>query len=283
MTNDKKPPMFGPTAILDLTAYEPRAGKSGLPFKFVFDSKNNGHTFAFGTTRQGMSCAALWQSQARSPKPMHCSAPACLVKALAAAVVSIAAAGCTNMSGLGGSSEFQCKAPEGIPCQSVSGVYANDMADNLPSSRAHQSRTPSSEGGNTGDQVATAHAPGLVGSATAAPALGAIRSEPTVIRIWMAPWEDADGDLNEESRVYLQIDNGRWLIEHNRDRIRAEFAPATPVTFPPAQVPMGLQSSTAGAAGTAHAAPPQALPGALPQQQPRVPAGLTPPNTGGQR
>jgi conjugal transfer pilus assembly protein TraV len=25
--------------------------------------------------------------------------------------------------------------------------------------------------------------------------------------------------------VYLQIDSGRWLIEHNRERIRREFSP----------------------------------------------------------
>jgi conjugal transfer pilus assembly protein TraV len=217
-------------------------------------------------------------------KHMSSRASSRLVKVLAAAVFSIVASGCTNMSGLGGSSEFQCKAPEGIPCQSVSGVYANDMADNLPSIRVHQARTPNGENSNTSDQVAIAHAPGLVGSTTAAPALGAIRSEPTVIRIWMAPWEDADGDLNEESRVYLQIDNGRWLIEHNRDRIRAEFAPATPVTFPPAQVPMGLQSSAPGAAAAAHPTPQaQPQPGVLPQQPSRIPAGVTQPTMGSQR
>ena len=28
MTNDNKPPMFGPSAVLDLATYEPRAGKT---------------------------------------------------------------------------------------------------------------------------------------------------------------------------------------------------------------------------------------------------------------
>lgn len=201
-----------------------------------------------------------------------------LLRALVVAALSIAASGC-SMSGLGGSSEFQCKAPEGIPCQSVSGVYANDMADNLPSGHAHPVRSPVGGGAPEGVPVAPVHAPGLVGAATAAPALGAIRSEPTVIRIWMAPWEDADGDLNEESRVYLQIDNGRWLIEHNRDRIRAEFAPASPVSFPPAQVPMASQSASTGAGGGAHpGATPQ--PGVLPA---RVPAVVNQPATGSPR
>jgi conjugal transfer pilus assembly protein TraV len=141
---------------------------------------------------------------------------------------------CVNMSGLDASSDFQCKAPEGIPCQSVSGVYANDVAGTLPALRpSHESPVP------PGPARVAAHAPGLRDADGVAPDLGALRSEPTIIRIWIAPWEDADGDLNEESRVYLQIDNGRWLIEHNRERIRQAFAPLVPpaVATAPASAP----------------------------------------------
>ncbi len=197
------------------------------------------------------------------------------------AVSSVALSACMNMSGLGGTSDFQCKAPEGIPCQSVSGVYANDMAGNLPSMRPHDSSASSNPrgGGPAPDQVAMAHAPGLVGSDRAVPVLGAIRSEPTVIRIWMAPWEDADGDLNEESRVYLQIDNGRWLIEHNRDRIRQQFAPMTPValTAPAAQqasISAAQPAVPGGAAAAMRMIPGAARAGAgtpLPSQPARTP------------
>jgi conjugal transfer pilus assembly protein TraV len=150
-------------------------------------------------------------------------------RALALLTLSMLA-GCTNMSGLGGTSDFQCKAPEGIPCQSVSGVHYNERAGNLPSQRAVAGHS-----GEAGEQGRARPSPGVPGdvslasyagdSAFPAPALGAIRSDPTAIRIWIAPWEDVDGDLNDESRVYLQIDSGRWLIEHNRERIRREFAP----------------------------------------------------------
>ncbi|GAA5787256.1 hypothetical protein [Chitiniphilus shinanonensis] len=71
MTNDNKPPMFGPSASFDPATHEPRSGKSALmnemvaeladkpatlaetvigncttslPFKFKFDPKDNGHT-----------------------------------------------------------------------------------------------------------------------------------------------------------------------------------------------------------------------------------------------
>ena len=43
--------------------------------------------------------------------------------------------GCANMSGLGGSSQFSCKAPDGVKCESMTGVYHNAVAENLPSQR----------------------------------------------------------------------------------------------------------------------------------------------------
>ncbi len=82
MTNDIKPPMFGPSGVFDPTTYEPRSGKTfwmaatdvssladkeaaadtligncttSLPFNFEFDPKDNGHRVMLGTTREGMS------------------------------------------------------------------------------------------------------------------------------------------------------------------------------------------------------------------------------------
>jgi hypothetical protein len=82
MTNDNKPPMFGPSAMFDPSTHEPRSGKSvlvnelmaefagkpdalaetiigncttTLPMKFKFDPNDNGHTLIFAPTRSGMS------------------------------------------------------------------------------------------------------------------------------------------------------------------------------------------------------------------------------------
>lgn len=82
MTNDNKPPMFGPSGVFDPATYEPRSGKTfwmaatdvsslankrveaetfigdcttNIPFKFEFDPKDNGHYLIFGSTRLGMS------------------------------------------------------------------------------------------------------------------------------------------------------------------------------------------------------------------------------------
>lgn len=151
--------------------------------------------------------------------------------------------GCSNLSGLGGSAEFGCKAPAGVPCMSVSGVNANERAGNLPSQRAT----------STAANLADASAPSSTSTRLAlvpvsdpvaggfTPPLGALRSDPTVIRIWIPPWEDADGDLVDQSYVYLQIDSGRWLIEHNREAIRKTFAPKPASTA--AAVPAGMQVS----------------------------------------
>jgi conjugal transfer pilus assembly protein TraV len=41
-----------------------------------------------------------------------------------------------------------------------------------------------------------------------------IRLPPRVIRIWIAPWEDSDGDLHQPSYIYSEISprRGRWLF-----------------------------------------------------------------------
>lgn len=85
MTNNK-PPMFGPSAVIDPSTYEPRYGKSALlnefagkpdalaetiignctttlPMKFKFDPKDNGHTFIFAPTRSGMSVVELTDAE----------------------------------------------------------------------------------------------------------------------------------------------------------------------------------------------------------------------------
>lgn len=155
---------------------------------------------------------------------------------LAAAAATFLSA-CSNLAGIGGSAEFKCKAPDGVQCQSVSGVYHNAQQGNLPALRGgltpqSGSAAPSrmmqvANAVSRPDASAPADEPG--GAAPgAAPPLGAIRAEPTLIRIWIAPWEDADGDLNDQSYVYLPVDSGRWLIGHTRNRVKDAFAPVKP-------------------------------------------------------
>jgi conjugal transfer pilus assembly protein TraV len=57
-----------------------------------------------------------------------------------------------------------------------------------------------------------------------------------VIRLWIAPWEDADGDLHEASLVHVVVDTGRWLIERVRPAPRSKLDLAAPPLTPPAAV-----------------------------------------------
>ena len=140
--------------------------------------------------------------------------------------------GCAGgINGLGAIGEFKCKAPEGVQCTSMSGVKANLQANNLPG------QTPSqAEKRQDGSDAVRAYredssASGSTRVIESAP--GAIRSLPETIRIWVAPWEDADGDLNEESKIYLVVNQGRWLVEHNKRKIESEFGPSRVAILPP--------------------------------------------------
>ena len=47
--------------------------------------------------------------------------------------LALALTGCSSlMTGLDGQGGFSCKAPDGISCASLSGVYANAVQNNLP-------------------------------------------------------------------------------------------------------------------------------------------------------
>lgn len=147
-----------------------------------------------------------------------------LLVSMGAAVLGLS--GCASMSGLDAKSEFACKAPEGVLCESMSGIYANAQAHNLPGQRATR-----------GAPVEERAAPELSqakGVLTKPIYSGTpIRSAPRVLRLWFAPWEDTDGDLHDQSYVYLPVDSGQWLIEHNRRRIQDTHRPVrAPTNFP---------------------------------------------------
>lgn len=151
--------------------------------------------------------------------------------ALLVGVAATLLGGCAStMSGLGGEGSYACKAPVGSQCTSVSGVYANSIHGQPPASALPK---PAKGPASTAPVATTASA------STAAPGLSApqpaLRSQPRVLRLWIAPWEDADGDLHEASVVHVLVDTGRWLIERvlpaNRQRVDA-VRPPVPSTAP---------------------------------------------------
>ncbi len=148
----------------------------------------------------------------------------------------VALSGCSSMSGFDAKSEFACKAPDGILCESMSGIYANAQAKNLPGQRVNARGEAPVElsQAKAGSNVMTKP----IYSGTP------IRSAPRLLRVWFAPWEDTDGDLHDQSYVYLPVDSGRWLIEHNRRRIQDHYRP---VRAPSNVTAQAAQPQTAGA------------------------------------
>ena len=139
--------------------------------------------------------------------------------------------GCTSLSGLSGSSDYACKAPEGVTCDSVSGTYANAIHNNLPSQRT---RRPADAGPGDGAAPMRSAAPAVASAASAATmatpvSLAApLRSSARILRLWFKPWEDADRDLYDQGYVYVQIDAGQWLVDHAQRQIRDAYAPLRP-------------------------------------------------------
>jgi conjugal transfer pilus assembly protein TraV len=135
--------------------------------------------------------------------------------------------GCAStLSGVGGVDGYACKAPEGAMCTSVSGIYANS-AQSMP-----RPATPSGQKLPSNEPVAYGATP-LAPGRTAA-ASSSLRSNPRLLRLWIAPWEDADGDLHEQALVHVVVDSGRWLIEHVRPAANRRMDGVAP-PVPPVQ------------------------------------------------
>ena len=157
-------------------------------------------------------------------------------RGLLIATSAMLVAGCASrLAGLGGSPSYACKAPEGVLCTSVAGVYANSLRNNLPSQRPAQRGTDAAINVGTAARIPVA--------STASPDGASIRSAPRVLRVWLSAWEDSDGDLQDQSFLYVVVDSGRWLVEHQRALVHDSL---TPITAP--APPLGSEAPEPAAA-----------------------------------
>lgn len=148
---------------------------------------------------------------------------------------------CGNITGLNGGSSYSCSAPKGVTCQSVSGTYHNVMHQRLPSQNTAQQNTtnrpsallefslPAEKSRQVEQQPSLLSAP--------------LRTSARVLRLWFKPWIDNDKDMYDQGYIYVQIDNGRWLIDSAQQQIRNPFAPIRPPTRPAAGAPIHKSNS----------------------------------------
>jgi conjugal transfer pilus assembly protein TraV len=127
-----------------------------------------------------------------------------ILPALLVAVASLA--GCSVKS------KYGCPAPDGVQCRSISEVYQKTQGPNTP--------TPDHPALRGAKNVPLPAAP--VPEETLRP----IRSAPKIMRVWVAPWIDDEGDLHQEGYLYMVVDQGQWAIglpsvQSNRGPVRS--------------------------------------------------------------
>ena len=177
---------------------------------------------------------------------------------------------CTSLSGLDAKKEFACPAPVGVLCEDMSQIYARTQNGTLPSqlARAEQSQKqqnqkralPERSGAPPTISSNTPTTSGAAVATTKPPYSGMpIRSTPKVLRVWINAWVDAEGDLHDQSFLYVMVSQGAWQVDHNRRRIMDTYGPvqapekrsplkptATPNAGPGVRGPNGEMSSVVG-------------------------------------
>jgi|TARA_R110000850_G_scaffold72729_1_gene159867 conjugal transfer pilus assembly protein TraV len=132
-----------------------------------------------------------------------------------------ALSGCSSLNI--GSSEYACPGmPNGVQCMSARDVYAATNDGQVPRPMSPDEAEAKAEG-NLDESGQGAAAPGSTRSAGdevintyVAPRLPnkpvPIRTPAQVMRIWVAPWEDTNGDLIVTGYIYTEIEPRRWVI-----------------------------------------------------------------------
>lgn len=142
------------------------------------------------------------------------------VQVLSVIGASFVLMGCSSILNIG-SPEYACPGmPGGVQCMSAREVYSATNNGNVPlpmrdgeDARGKAAASPvEGTGGHDGRQPT----PNDVVANYVAPRLPdqpiPIRTPAQVMRIWVAPWEDANGDLNTTGYIYSEIEPRRWVI-----------------------------------------------------------------------
>ena len=103
-------------------------------------------------------------------------------------MVSLVLGGCA-------SAKFACDKPGEPGCKSVADVYRERHVHERPRVEAPEGWPETIRPGRP------------------------LRSGERILRVWVAPWVDADGDFHDQAYLYLVVDHGRWLVERERARL----------------------------------------------------------------
>lgn len=121
----------------------------------------------------------------------------------------LALTGCGSISGFSNAqSDFGCRDAQGKPsCKSISEVYGEGSPVLFSSSESSVVK-PVFEPG----EAASKNKPKANDFVTLTPAQPWRKPE-TVLRVWLAPFIDAQGDLHDQRYLYVRLNNGGWETE----------------------------------------------------------------------
>jgi conjugal transfer pilus assembly protein TraV len=160
-----------------------------------------------------------------------------LLKLILPTALLIVLSGCASL----GASDYSCKGRPGKPlCRSTTEVYARThKSDQLV--KLDRQKGEALEGEEM-ESSAPAPIPNPVSSP--APQIPVedplpIRTPARVMRIWIAPWEDEEGDLIASGYVYTEIEPRRWQVgiqnSSESQRVVEPLRQALPVGGVPAE------------------------------------------------
>lgn len=122
--------------------------------------------------------------------------------------------------------EYGCKGmPDEPSCLSTTQAY---QVTNTAITEAPPENNPSSESTSTPALV-----PPLQQPVPKIEDPTPIRTPSQVMRIWIAPWEDADGDLMVSNYVYTELEPRRWMIGKSAPTLSPSLIPLQVEQRPP--------------------------------------------------
>jgi conjugal transfer pilus assembly protein TraV len=100
----------------------------------------------------------------------------------------------------------KCGTPDGVGCLSTQEVYDRSIAGDLPGLNRIDNGpiAPRQDRGIELPVIAHQQARVLQSNALYAPA--------EELRIWVNRWRDKDGDLHDDSFIYVLLGEGQWLV-----------------------------------------------------------------------
>lgn len=133
-----------------------------------------------------------------------------------------------------GESEYSCKGmPDGVTCMSARDVYQMTENENYREGIDRQAAVKQAIEDGDNEKADELQAPVLpdvlAGERYVIPRPAKdpvpIRTQATVMRVWVAPWESETGDLNVPGFIYTEIEPRRWEIGTPAPKPQATIRP----------------------------------------------------------